>query len=75
MAEELRKYKQILKREDEKFQEAMRAEVSTSLPSKKSQNSGRTHVITHSTLNFAIFFQLIPYSLLIIIITLYFSRV
>ena len=38
MAEELRKYKQILKREDEEFQEAMRAEVSTSLPSKK----GRT---------------------------------
>ena len=37
MAEELKKYKQILKREDEEFQEAMRAEVSTSLPSKLSR--------------------------------------
>ena len=30
MAKELEKYKQILKREDEEFQEAMKAEVSTS---------------------------------------------
>ena len=37
MAKELKKYKQILKREDEEFQEAMRAEVSTSLPSKLSR--------------------------------------
>ena len=30
MAEELQKYKQILNREDEEFQEAMKAEVNTS---------------------------------------------
>ena len=34
MAEELEKYKQILKREEEEFQEAMKVEVCTSLPSK-----------------------------------------
>ena len=34
MAEELEKYKQILKREDEEFQEAVKAKVSTSLSSK-----------------------------------------
>ena len=31
MVDKLEKYKQILKREDEEFQEAMKAEVSTSL--------------------------------------------
>ena len=40
MAEELKKYKQILKREDEEFQEAMKAEVSTSLSSKSIRKSG-----------------------------------
>ena len=33
MADEFEKYKRILKREDEKFKEAIRAEVSISLPS------------------------------------------
>ena len=37
MAEELEKYKQILKREVEEFKEAMKAEVNTSLPSKSSK--------------------------------------
>ena len=34
MAEELEKYKHLLKREEEEFQETMKAEVSTSLPPK-----------------------------------------
>ena len=34
MAEELEKYKQILKREEEEFQKAMKVEVSMSLPPK-----------------------------------------
>ena len=33
MAEELKKYKKILEREDEEFKEVMKAEVSLSLPS------------------------------------------
>ena len=33
MAEEFEKYQKILKREDEEFKEAMKAEVSTSSPS------------------------------------------
>ena len=49
MAEELEKYKKILKREDEEFKEVMKAEVSTSLPSNlikqnERYNSGKTHV-------------------------------
>ena len=41
MAEKLEKYKQILKREDEEFKEVMKAEVSTSLPSKLSRQKER----------------------------------
>ena len=41
MAEELEKYKQILKGEDEEFKEAMKEEVSTSLPSKLSKQKER----------------------------------
>ena len=37
MADELEKYKQILKREDKEFQEAMKADISTSLSSKSSR--------------------------------------
>ena len=60
MAEELEKYKKILKREDEEFKEAMKAEVSASLPSnvsklKERYNSRKTCVITHFTLKFAQF--------------------
>ena len=40
MAEELVKYKKILKREDEEFQEEMKAEVSTFLSSKSISKSG-----------------------------------
>ena len=60
MAEELGKYKRILKREDEELKEAMKAEVSTSLPSNLSKqneryNSGKTHGIAHFTSKFAQF--------------------
>ena len=41
MAEELEKYKQILRREEKEFQEVMKAEVSTSLPSKLSRQKKR----------------------------------
>ena len=49
MAEELEKYKKILQRKDKEYGEAMRAEVSTSLPSNSSKqkeryNSGK-HVL------------------------------
>ena len=49
MAEELEKYKKILKREDEEFKEVMKAEVTASLPCNSSKqneryNSGKTHV-------------------------------
>ena len=54
MAEELEKYKKILKREDEEFKEVMKAEVNVSLPSNSSKlneryNSGKIHVINHFT--------------------------
>ena len=54
MAEELEKYQKILKREDEDVKEAMKAEVSASLPSNLSKqneryNSGKTCVIAHFT--------------------------
>ena len=60
MAEELEKYKKILKREDEEFKEAMKAEVSVSLPSNSSKlneryHSGKTCVIAHFTLKFTQF--------------------
>ena len=60
MAEELEQYKKILKREDEEFKEAMKAEVLTSLPSNSSEqneryNSGKTCVITHFTSKLAQF--------------------
>ena len=60
MAEEFKKYKRILKREDEEFKEVMKAEVSTSLPSNLSKqneryNSRKTCVITHFTSKFAQF--------------------
>ena len=59
-AEEFEKYKRILKREHEEFKEAMKAEVSTSLPSNSSKqneryNSGKTCVITCFTSKFAQF--------------------
>ena len=57
MAEEFEKYMRILKREDEEFKEAMRAEVSISFPSNSSKQnkryySGKTCVITHFTSQF-----------------------
>ena len=60
MAEEFEKYQKILKREDEEFKEAMKAEVSTSLPSNLSKqneryNSRKTYVIAHFTSKFAQF--------------------
>ena len=41
MAEEFGKYKRILEREDKEFKEAMKAEVSTSLPSNSSKQNER----------------------------------
>ena len=67
MAEEFEKYKRILKREDKEFEEALRAEVSISLPSNLSKQikgyySGKTHVITHFTSKFAQFYLIdIPF--------------
>ena len=54
MAEEFEKYKRILEREDEELKEAMKAEVSTSLPSNSSKqneryNSSKIHVFAHFT--------------------------
>ena len=58
MAEEPEKYKQILKREEEEFQEVMKPEVSTSLPPKliRKSRTPAKRVITYFILNFAIFF-------------------
>ena len=55
MVEELKKYKQILEREDREFREVMKVEVSTALSSesKKKVNSSGAHFISHSTVNFA----------------------
>ena len=60
MAKEFKKYKRILEREDEEFKEAMKAEVSTSLPSNSSKQNERyysrkTCVIAHFTSKFAQF--------------------
>ena len=60
IAKEFEKYKKILEREDKEFKEAMKADVSTSLPSNLNKqneryNSGKTCVITHLTLKFAQF--------------------
>ena len=58
MVDELEKYRQILEREDEEFRRAMEAEVSTlSFPgfSSKCRVLAGVDIITHSSMNFAVF--------------------
>ena len=50
MAKEFEKYKRILEREDEEFEEAMKAEVSTSLPSNLNKQNERYNSKKHMLL-------------------------
>ena len=60
MAEDPEKYKQILKREDEEFQEANESRSKYLflylLNQSEKWNSGKTRAIAYFTLTFAIFF-------------------